>query len=589
MLRPALVLPLPSSPRHQFPSQHPPTSSLLPSPPFPSLPLRHPMSLSPTTGMSRLSLEYNSPLAPAQSRVPPLRTGPSMLEGDYPSVTSDWEVDEGEDEEEATVVSSPAGFKYNISRLSPRTRQVVKSLFDQESSHDPPQISLEFCGLREENPEGDGYFYAFQMQEVVPCSVRIGARDSGRFSVPRCECPDARYRHVRPCKHLVWLFDKISKQALIDHDPNSELTLTEDGYPEELGDAFGQISQISLDVLADGLRCDTSEPDSDMVPTSSARVREAREMVAAVVGIHPSDIDSYGHNFVDSYDRNTLIRRGDLEATLFSLLLSSHSLAQWIRSELHPSDPAVDPSRVAQQRVFRIIQELDLYSAAQWDPAAADEYQRRGKRAEGPRNLAWATTQIQHCVRKIEKLVSRGSTPLSEWARWSAARSLVAILKAVVSHRELYAPLVGDRDTGFVFSALDMLVDQSQFVDELEDIMETVGVRGAPDSYVRKMRSLVERMRSHKPENFGTTAGSGLPRSETPPLNEPPPAVQSPRPSSSSSLQFLTMGAPTSAMAWGGRGRGGHGRGNGRGSKRSISRSSPGDNPTSSTKRARGI
>ncbi|KAJ4290707.1 hypothetical protein N0V88_006455 [Collariella sp. IMI 366227] len=488
--------------------------------------------------MSRLSLESNFANSPDQSQMQPLRPSPTKPVGDHLSEASDWDVDEGEDEGDANVVSSPAGFKYNISRLSPRTRQIAKSLFAQGFSNEPPQISLDFCGLREEDPEGNGYFYAFQMHEVVPCSVRIGSKDSGRLSIPRCECPDARYRHVMPCKHLIWLFDKISKQALFDHDPESELTLTEQGYPEELEDAFDQISQIRLDVLADDLRCDISEPDSDVFPASSARVREAREMVAAVAGIYPSDLDDYGHSFVDSYDRDTLIRRGDLEATLFSLLLSSHSLAQWIRSQLRPSDPAVDPSRVAQQRVYRVIQELKLYSEAERDPKKAEEYLRRGKRAEGPRDLTWAATQIQRCVRKIEKLVSRGLTPLSESERWSAAKSLVSILKAVVIHPGLYGQLIGDRDTGFVFSTLDMLVDQSDFIDELEDIMETIGFLGAPPSYVTNMRRLIERMRSHKPENIGTTVGSGVPRSETPPLSESPaPAVQSFRPSSSNSGQ----------------------------------------------------
>ncbi|KAG7293366.1 hypothetical protein NEMBOFW57_003414 [Staphylotrichum longicolle] len=444
-----------------------------------------------------------------------------MSASEHHSDASDWDVEEEEDEDDTDIVSSPAGFKYNISRLSPRTRQVVKGLFNQASSSEPPQISLELCGMRDEDPDGSGrgLFYAFQLHEVVPCSVRIGARDSRRFSVPKCECPDARYRHVRPCKHLIWLFDKISKQTLFDHDPDSELTLTELGYPEELGDPFDQISQLGLDILTDDLRCDTSEPDSDVAFPNPARIREAREMVAAVAGIEPCELDDFRPDLETSYNRNTLIRRGDLGATLFSLLLASHSLAE------------------------------------------------------------------------IEKLLSRGSSPLSEWARSSAARALVSILKAVVYHRDLYSRLIGDQDTGFVYSALDMLADQSQFIEELEEIMERIGIHGAPPSYVTNMRQLIARMRSHTTEVVAAASRS-VPRSETPPMSEPVGAVQSSGESRSSNVRFITPELPASAMGRGRQGRGGrgrgNGRGNGRGSKRSVSRSSSQDSPHSPSKRARG-
>lgn len=549
------------------------------------------MSLSPTAGMSRLSLESNPSVTPGYSRMQSARTSPAMPgpESEPSSDVSDWDVEDDEDDEETNLVSSPAGFKYNISRLSPRTQQVVKGLFNQTSSNDPPQISLELCGLREGDAEGSDVFYAFQMHEVVPCSVRIGARDSGRFSAPKCECPDARYRHVRPCKHLIWLFDKISKHALFDHDPDSELTLTELGYAEELGDPFDRISQIRLDVLADDLRCDTSEPDSDIVCPNPARVREAREMVAAVAGIQPYQLDDYRPDLEASYDRSTLIRRGDLGATLFSLLLASHSLAEWVRSELTPSDPAVDPFRSTQHRVARIIEELNTYTATDQDPTTAAMYRRRGKRAEGPRDASWAATQIQHCVTRIGKLVSRGSSPLPGWARSSAARSLVVILKAVADHRDLYARLIGDQDTGFVYSTLDMLADQTQFIDALEEIMDKIGVYGAPPSYVANMRNLLARMRSYKTEDAVAASASGVPRSETPPLSETSSgAVQNPAPSRSPSVQFITPELPASAMGRGSQGRGGRGRGSGRGSKRPAARGGPQDSREGSRKRARG-
>jgi len=510
-----------------------------------------------------------------------------MSGSDHPSDSSDWDAEDDDDDEGTDVVSAPTGLKYNLSRLSPRTRQVAKGLFSQTASNDSPQISLELCGIREEGPGGDGgLFYAFQMHEVVPCSVRIGARDSARFSAPRCECPDARYRHVRPCKHLIWLFDKISKQALFDHDPEAELTLTEMGYPEELGDPHDQISQLGLGILADSLRCDTSEPDSDTVSPNPARVKEARAMVAALAGIHPYEQDAYRRDLEASYNRNSLIHRGDLGATLFSLILASDSFAEWVRGELSPSDPAVDPFRTIQQRASNVVRELNAFSATEQDPEWADAYRRRWKGAGGPRDAGWAITQIQRCVSKIEKLVSRGSSPLSGWARSSAARSLVGILKVVADHQELYDRLVGDHDTGFVYTTLDMLADQSQYIEELEEIMERIGVRGAPSSYVANMRNLIARMRSHKTEDAGLASGSGIPRSDTPPLNEPQPVQAGP--SRPGTVRFVTPELPESVMGRGSQGRGGRGRGGGKGAKRPVPRGSQLDNPRGAKKRARG-
>jgi hypothetical protein len=98
-----------------------------------------------------------SPIIPEVSTRLEAASDPSNWDG---GEDEDEDEDEDDDDEEETdVVSSPAGFKYNISRLSPRTRQVVKGLFNQTSSKDPPLISLELCGLR----EGDsGGFYAFR-------------------------------------------------------------------------------------------------------------------------------------------------------------------------------------------------------------------------------------------------------------------------------------------------------------------------------------------------------------------------------------------------------------------------------------------
>lgn len=544
------------------------------------------MSRSPSSYLSKLSL---------QGTPPPSELGTSMQSGQKKSAgpgsdqysdsdESDWE----EDDEVGDVVTSPSGLRYNIRHLSPTTQKVVRSAFNDQ---EPPKIYLESCGIKEEGTGGDdAYFYAFQMHEVVPCSVRIGARDSARWSLPECRCPEARYRRKRPCKHLVWLFDSISKQALLNQGPGSELTMTELGYPQELGDPFRRISEFRLDILADSLHSDVTTRNGDAVPLSRARIAEAREMVATLAGIEPRDIDTFRPDLDSSFRRNDLIHRGDLEATLFSLILASQSLAACIRTKLASPDLAVDPFRAIQRRATRIISELDTYSLSLQSPDMASKRWAEGEEAEGPRNVGWAATQIRNCVAQVDRLVSRGSRPLTGPERASAARTLVGILKAVASHnfdshgggtvddRNLYMCLVGNQDTGFVHSALDNLVDQSQFVEELELIMELIGRYGAPESYVANLRRLITRMRSHTGEDSRrpsvTFSTESVPRSATPPLEGVPPV--GPRPefvsepvsgglSGSGSVQFLTPDIPASASRSRGRGgrssRGGRGRG----------------------------
>ncbi|KAK0631849.1 hypothetical protein B0T14DRAFT_559595 [Immersiella caudata] len=550
------------------------------------------MSQSPSAYLSRLSLQATPSPSPMQSVQESLHSAPSSDEDD-----SEWEDDN--DDGGDVISSESTGLRYSIAHLSPKTQRVARNLFNNQ---EPSQIYLDSCGIREESSEGRHVFYAFQMHEVVPCSVRVGSRSSTQWSIPKCTCPDAKYRRRRPCKHIVWLFDRISKHTLVNDDPESVLTMAELGYPEELGDPFRQISNLRLDVLADSLRCDITAPNTDTAAPNRSRVREAREIVATLAGIQPRKVDMFRPELETSYRSNNLICRGDLEATLFSLLLASNSLTASVRAQLAPTDPAVDPFRALHQRALRVIAELNAYTASLHDPDIAAARQAQGKEAEGPPNVDWAALQILDCVSRIKRSVSRGFHPLSTFERASAARALVGILKSVVNHkadvgtkgskvedRSVYLRLVGTQDNGFVYSALDTLVDQSQFVEELEAIMETIGRLGAPESYAYNMRGLITRMRSHtgsesRRASVTFTTEPSVPRSaKTPPLEGVPsgPDLESGlrRPLSSGEGQFLVPDTPASASRTRGRpGRGGRGGGSSRGdsssttgSKRSVS------------------
>lgn len=519
-----------------------------------------PMSLSPTTGMNRLSLES----MPLQSRSH--RQMASSQDDPVDRSTerdSDVDVDVDEDdesvsgdsmEEHPTVVRSPTGLRYNIGHLSEETQEVVRSLFG-EIVEEPLDITLKWCD-RLSDQGGNDDFYAFQMSEVVPRSVRIGSPQS-KYGEPECRCG------AKPCKHLIWLSDLIASQVLYSHNPDKPLTLNERGYAEELGSPFKRISEMRLDVLASSLHCDVGHPASKPRPSTS-RKAEAREILASVAEVDEYDLPNFRPDLQeDDFDHTSLIHRSDFEATLFSLLLASHSLTAWVRSQLRPSDLPRDRFRLIHQRVLRVLSDLDVYSAAtRASPGGANAD------VEGPRDVAWAARSIERCVEEIRVAVASAarrqqdgdgdgdgeSAPLAPWERASAARALVRILRAVAERntdahrgatqddRNLYARLVGNRDTGFVRAALELLVDQNQFVEELEDILELVGASGVVAGWWAGMKRVVARMRSWRGtgtgKGTGTGAGAGTDRSrkgKAPLTAMPPPPPGFSRSSSASS------------------------------------------------------
>ena len=455
------------------------------------------MSLSPTTGISKLSLECMQPPIRSQREMDPSHKEKAGREPQR-------EGDDSMDEDTESTVRSPTRLKYNVERLSPHTRKLVRSLWG-ETFEEPPEISLQWCD-RMLDADGNIDFYAFQMHEVVPRSVRIGSPKS-QYSEPQCQCGA-----TKPCKHLIWLSDCIAQQALHDHNPQEALTLNEQGYPDELGQPFRCISDMRLDVLADSLHCEVGHPLARSGP-SPQRVADAHSIIASIADADDHLFDSYRSDLTSgSFDSRTLVHHKDAEATLFSLLVPSHRLSAWLRSRLRSSDPACSSFRQIESRARRVFWDLDAFLAASSTdvkPAAV---------GEGPCDVSWAATSLTRCVRQIHNLVARAEVPLPPAERASAARALVRILRGVVDRQNsqnggsLYARLIGDRDEGFLTDSLELLADQSQFIDEIEDIMSDVGVRGAAASWVARMEAVVASMRANRrPTRSSRSGRSGGP------------------------------------------------------------------------------
>ncbi|OHE93045.1 SWIM zinc finger protein [Colletotrichum orchidophilum] len=424
------------------------------------------------------------------------------------------------DDDDQSVIRSPSKLVYKVDKLSADARLRVREAFK-----DPPRLSLQYCRLRDD-------VYAFQMTELVPRSIRIGSPDSP-FATPKCSCREQQQKGGPPCKHLLWLLDQLVKQTLYDHDPTSPLTMTPDGYPEEIGDPFTGISTFHLDVLADGLRCDVvtpdSEEDSEIAGSDEAeehlnshRVHEAREMLSAVMSSSPDDYRPDLFSDPPSTGKKPVKRR-DLEGTVFRMLLANNDFFHYFLSQMRSTDPVNDPFRKLSQRVDRVLHELDSYAASTSPPLGEAS-------AEGPRDVAWAARHITGVVGLVRTSIFKRDRPLEPWERTSAARTLVHVLAAVVERnhdfvpqtstirpaaisrrdKNLYLRLVGDRDEDFVLGVLNLLPPDAaaQFLHSLEDILDQMGINGAPATYVEKFRSLMARLR-RSGGGLGAASSSG--------------------------------------------------------------------------------
>ncbi|KAF4337039.1 hypothetical protein FBEOM_9028 [Fusarium beomiforme] len=391
-------------------------------------------------------------------------------------------------DDEPSTIRSPTQLTYLVDHLPQNTQAIVRETFKE-----PPKIALEKC-RRIDNT------YAFQMTELVTRSVRIRAPQDGTSSLS-CSCRD----DGQPCQHLLWLLDQIVKQTLYENDLSKPLKMNSEGYAEEMGDAFQNISNYRLDILAEGLHCHLVTPDSEYNNEPDAfRTQEAREILSSLYNVNPEDFRPDIFQRVSSGKK--IIKRGDLEQTVFRMLLDNHHFFHYFRSLCSPHDLIKDKFYKLTQRIDRVVRNLD-------DSGQTSE-------SESPRDVTWAASHILGCVRRMRYEIYTRESPISPREALSAARSLVHILDLVVSHnrdqgpreapridRNLYLRLIGDRDQDFILNVLSLIPEAaSQFLHNLEDILDRIEIYGAPAGYVQRFRAMLGRLRT-------SSTGSGLKRS----------------------------------------------------------------------------
>lgn len=437
------------------------------------------------------------------------------------------EGDDDDDEDTRTVLSSPySKISYDISNLDQDTQSEVRQLFRDTPASEPPPLVLQWCQFNQD--QEDNQFYAFQLHEVVPRSIRIGSPTS-KYHQARCNCMGDS---PKPCKHLIYLLDQLNSitgKKLLDEPVQ---TLRPDGAPIQMDQPFDKIANFHLDLLASNLHCDVGSPESQAT-INPVRLEETRELLAAVGN---SDADDYAvkHFRPDIFeqDRDFLLQQhdiltdDDLTKTVAKMLLTNNDFFAYFLKLLGPTSRARDCFRNIQRHIDRVLRELDAYDRQTTTSSSEQPQQQQTmpahSAAEGPRDVAWAASHILRAVSTIQYLLQNREDAPSPAERASAARTLVRILHTVVFdwnrdittttttaaavpgpiHTNLYLRLMNTQTTpnskSFILDSLANLPEQNQWIETLEEIEAKLTTYAPPPTYMMRLRNLITLMRSSR-------------------------------------------------------------------------------------------
>lgn len=402
---------------------------------------------------------------------------------------------------DAGIVTSPTRLLYNLCQLSDPNRAAMQDIFAE-----PPIIALQRC-------RRIGNVYAFQMTEQVTRSVRIRTAPQETLHAASrlsCSCGQAG---GHPCCHVVWLLDQLLKETSYHHDHARPFNMTDEGFAEEMGDPFENIANFQLNVLAGGLHCqvvnsEACSDDEEEEELDQHRTLEARELLASV---HGTPVDEYRPDigYASALDAPVL-KYGDLDSTVFRMLLDNHHFFQYFMSQSCLSDPGTHLYRKLYHRVDRVLHEFDA-SCCHTHPHEPSGH----LGAEAPSNAAWAASHLRGIVSLIRSSIFHRDHPLRQHEARSAVSTLMHVLASVTRRHHhvesrlsrgecsLYMQLIGDSesDAAFVIAELDLLPESAcRAVDDLGDILEQVVRQGAPVAFVRNLRNLIARLRASSDE-----------------------------------------------------------------------------------------
>ncbi|OTB02123.1 hypothetical protein M426DRAFT_62868 [Hypoxylon sp. CI-4A] len=396
---------------------------------------------------------------------------------DDSSSKSDPELDFDIDDDGYMV--SPSNLRYSLDLLDEETRDNVTRAVEV-----PPQFVLRGCQAGDER-------CLFLITEPVEYTIRTGSDSSG-YGIPSCTCESSE-RGESPCRHILWLFDQITSQILgVQRGP---FILTQHGYPTGLGNPYDAISDFHLDMLADSLHCDVVGQSADLNPR---RVRETREILAS---LNEVPVDEYRPDLFNNPRKGKkVIKRGDLEQTIFRMLLCNDDFFQYFLSSMKADELNKNQFRSLQHRADAALAGLRQYA----DTSSLQDVAR-------PKNVEWCAMHLSTVTRQIHAVIHNTNRPLESWELRAAARTSVHVLEQVAQHnvdvgpsdlpkegRNLYYRLIGSVDNNFVVDVLSSIPPEflGPWIDNLTPVLDAIDEHGAPISYTTRLRSLVTHLRS---------------------------------------------------------------------------------------------
>ncbi|KAI1390164.1 uncharacterized protein F4822DRAFT_428507 [Hypoxylon trugodes] len=384
------------------------------------------------------------------------------------------------------LMVSPSNLEYSLDLLDEEARDNITRAIEV-----PSQFVLRGCQAGDQR-------CLFLITEPIEYTVRTGTDESG-YGVPSCTCQSGE-RGESPCRHILWLCDQITSQVLgIQRDP---FTLSRYGYPTELGNPYDAISDFHLDMLADSLHCDVVGQSPDLNPR---RVRESREMLASLSEV---PVDEYRPDLFNNPKKSRrVIKRGDLEQTIFHMLLYNDDFFQYFLSSMRAEERNKDRFRSLRHRADAALAGLHQYAA---NPSLQN--------VARPKNVEWCATHLISITRQIYSTIHNTGRQLEDWELEAAAQTSIHVLEQVANYNRDFGPpelpkerqnlfhrLIGNQDQNFVIDILSSIPPQvlGSWGVELTTVLEKISEQEVPVSYTMRLSSLVSHLRSR-----GAPAGS---------------------------------------------------------------------------------
>ncbi|KAI0101666.1 hypothetical protein GGR51DRAFT_550967 [Nemania sp. FL0031] len=448
-------------------------------------------------------------------------------EDDSAETTYESDIDTSIDfDERAGIASFPSGTRYSVHDLDPGTKDaIVKALST------PSKLTLRGC-----SPRGQGY--VFLISETIDYHVRA-PYGVGPFEGPSCSCrQDERSVGLQhPCRHTLWLCDQILSQLV--PLPKEPYTWRIDGYTTKHGNVCDFISDFHFDVLADSLRCDIMTGES--LKPRPCRIQTAREILATISG---DPVDEYRPDLTGEAIGKKVVKKGDLEETVFRMLLENDSFFSYFLTSMRNDEPLNPKFRRFRDRANAALDAFDSYIKAS-----------DSERATISKTPQWCYKTFKDISEQIKSIVVNFDRELDDIDRRAAADALVYILGEVVnrnkdyhmvqgrgdddSHGEsqfgnetkinLYNELVVDSTHNFILDILEKLSLESidHLLPELTRIERAVAVTSVSQSYLDKLGGITTRLRNAIPRS-GSEPGESSRKRSNQDSDRPPKRIKHP-------------------------------------------------------------